>query len=687
MTARATALLNIIRHLARLARDNRGNVLGMSALFIFVTVVLAGSTVDTARLYLVKSRLQQACDSGVLAGRRFMVDSASPTLDTNASTQATNFFNSNFTNGWLATTSRTFTPSKTSNNRVSGTASVVVPMTLTRLFNIIHPATGVPGSQTINVTCEARYDIADTDIMFVLDTTGSMACLPSESNADCTTYVNGAGTTAYNRPADSALGAGSGSVNASVPGYPGSGGYFVPERAGSRMAALRTAVISFYNTMAANVQPGTNVRYGFVPYTSIVNAGRAIMDVNPTFMVGGGANATSTVTYQSRRVVADYVVSNTVVATYPSVTRDACDGYAFPRTPATPLTYTPATGRATQRTSTWAGNGNGNGNNGNGNGNQPAACTVNEIVYGPQWRYEPVAHDVRNFLTTASVDDPVRVDASTNSWQGCIEERTSTASTSFNVNSLPGDIDPDLAPTSDATRWRPAWPQVVFGRNWFNGTYGYTSTGATVSNGDTTDVRIAIDYFRYTNGTTTESLIRGGWFSCGKPVRRLATMSLSDVTNYVNATDFQPIGGTYHDVGMIWGTRMLSPTGPFAADTAAWPGRNPPNRVIVFLTDGAMAPNTSIYGQYGVEYFDRRVTGGTFTNQTANHNARFLAACNAAKARNISIWTVALGLAATTELQQCASNSSQSLSSTSGSDLNSQFQTIALRVARLRVSQ
>ncbi|MBA3838155.1 MAG: hypothetical protein C0499_10915, partial [Zymomonas sp.] len=111
MTARATALLNIVRYLARLARDNRGNVLGMSALFIFVTVVLAGSTVDTARLYLVKSRLQQACDSGVLAGRRFMVDSASTTLDANASTQATNFFNSNFTNGWLATTSRTFTPS------------------------------------------------------------------------------------------------------------------------------------------------------------------------------------------------------------------------------------------------------------------------------------------------------------------------------------------------------------------------------------------------------------------------------------------------------------------------------------------------------------------------------------------------------------------------------------------------
>lgn len=663
----------VMQTLNRVARDQRGNVLAMSALLIFVTVVLAGSSVDTARLYLVKARLQQACDSGVLAGRRFMVDSASTTLDANASTQATNFFNNNFKAGWLQTSSITFTPAKTANNRVSGTASAVVPMTLTRLFNIIHSSGVVPGSQTINVTCEARYDLADTDIMFVLDTTGSMACLPSEDNAACTTYVNGAGTVAYTRPADSALGAGSGSVNDSVAGYPGSGGYYVPEKAGSRMAALRTAVVSFYNTMAANVQPGTNIRYGFVPYTSIVNSGRAIMSVNPQFMVGGAGNATSNVTYQSRRVTADYQISSTNT-TFTGRTSAQCNALIVPRNPATALTYNTSTQQATESTVSWS----------SGNG---GTCVVTARVYGPTWTYGPTSLNVSGFLTNASVDDPVRVDASTNSWQGCIEERDTTASTTFNVNSLPGDIDPDLVPTNDATRWRPAWPQVIFGRNWYNGTYGYTSTAATTSNGDTTDIRIALDYFRYTNGTTNESLIRAGWFTCGKPVRRLSTMSLNDVTNYVNATDFRPIGGTYHDTGMIWGTRMLSPTGPFAADTAAWPGRNPPNRVIIFLTDGAMAPNTSLYGQYGVEYFDRRVTGGTFTDQTANHNARFLAACSAAKARNISIWTVALGLAATTELQQCASNAQQSLSSTSGSDLNTQFQTIAQRVARLRVSQ
>lgn len=659
----------VMQTLNRLAREQRGNVLALSALLIFVTVVLAGSSVDTARLYLVKARLQQACDSGVLAGRRFMVDSASTTLDSNASTQATNFFNNNFKAGWLQTSSVTFTPAKTANNRVSGTASAVVPMTLTRLFNILYQSGVVPGSQTINVTCEARYDLADTDIMFVLDTTGSMACLPSEDNATCSSTVGSQGTSAYTRPADSALGAGSGSVNDSVAGYPGSFGYYVNERSGSRISALRTAVISFYNTMAANVQPGTNIRYGFVTYTSVVNAGKAIQSINPQFMVGGAGNATTNWTYQSRRVTADYQISATNT-TFTGRTSAQCNALIVPRNPATALTYNTSTQQATESTVSWS----------SGSG---GTCVVTARVYGPTWTYGPTSHNVSNFLTNTAVDDPTTVDGSTDSWQGCIEERDTTASASFDINNLPPDLDPDLVPTNDATRWRPAWPEVIYGRNYTGGTYGYTSTGTTTSNGDTNSIAIGLSYARY----NTDQLLRSGWFSCGKPVRRLATMSLTDVTNYVNAPDFRPIGGTYHDTGMTWGLRMISPTGIFANDTAAWPGRNPPNRVIVFLTDGAMAPNVTIYGQYGVEYFDRRATGGTFTSQTDYHNARFLALCAKAKSMNISIWTVALGLAATPELQQCASNAQQSLSSTSGSDLNTQFQTIAQRVARLRVSQ
>lgn len=656
-------LMKLAKGAMRLARDSRGNVLALSALMIAVTAVLAGSSVDTGRLYLVKARLQQACDAGVLAGRKFALDTSTD-LDSNASTQATNFFNSNFKAGWLGTNNVSFTPSKTSDNRVAGTASTVVPMTLTKIVSA--------PDQTITVTCEARYDVADTDVMFVLDNTGSMSCLPSDDDPTCNSYVNAAGTTAYTRPTDSALGASTGSVNDSVAGYPGSWGYYVPEKSGSRISALRTAVIQFYNTIAANIQPNTNIRYGFVTYTSTVNAGKAIQAINPQYMVGGAGNATSTWTYQSRKVIADYTISQTLTASYSNKTSAQCNAYAVARNPSTALTYNPSTSQATETVVSWSNSGGGFGN-----------CYVYANVYGPQWQYGPTAIDIRNFLTSSSVTDPTRVNGATASWQGCIEERGTTASSSFNINSLPSDLDPDLVPTSDATRWRPMWPEIIYGRNYYGGTYGYTSTGTTTSNGDTSYIGTALSYSGYNSG----QLLKYGWVSCGKPVRRLSTMSLTDITNYVNASDFKPMGGTYHDTGMIWGTRLLSPNGIFANDTAAWPNHDPPNRVIVFLTDGVMAPSTSIYGMYGLEYFDQRVTGGAYANQTDYHNARFLAECSKAKSMNISIWTVTIGATISTPLLQCATNSSQALNTTSGSDLAAKFQQIALKVARLRVSK
>jgi hypothetical protein len=85
-------------------------------------------------------------------------------------------------------------------------------------------------------------------------------------------------------------------------------------------------------------------------------------------------------------------------------------------------------------------------------------------------------------------------------------------------------------------------------------------------------------------------------------------MTGTQVSAYVNAADFRPIGGTYHDTGMIWGTRLLSPPACLPPTPRLGPAR-PPNRVIVFLTDGLMAPSTYIYGMYGNEYYDKRVSG------------------------------------------------------------------------------
>ena len=63
---------------------------------------------------------------------------------------------------------------------------------------------------------------------------------------------------------------------------------------------------------------------------------------------------------------------------------------------------------------------------------------------------------------------------------------------------------------------------------------------------------------------------------------------------------------------MIWGTRLIKSRTACSRRIAAWPGRNPPIRHIVSMTDGQMAPNIDIYGMYGLEHYDWRVTGNDY---------------------------------------------------------------------------
>ena len=616
--------------LSRLRRDMRGNTLALMAAMLIPLAALSGSAVDLSRIYSVKTRLQQACDAGVLAGRKMMTDTASSTLDDTATAAAQTFFSNNFHSGWFRTTSVSFTASKTGDSQVSGTATASVPMTVMTMFGIT--------SRTIGVTCEARYDVADADIMFVLDTTGSMACTTADDPC-------GAPASTYTRP-------------------DGTTGYYDVEETGSKLSGLRTAVLSFYDTLAATADTSTHIRYGFVTYTSTVNVGYLLPQ----------ADLVTNWQYQTRHAVGDNVRS-TATSTVAASSNSDCQTHAG-RTPAlttttlsdgttvTNYTYN-TTGTASLVTASWSSN----------------VCTLTTKVVSPICRYERSALDVSQYITGAAVPDPTKVTGATSKWQGCIEERDTTTATSFNVGSLPADLDPDLTPTSDATRWRPMWPDVVYYRG-TNSTIDYIGN-STNPYGDTTSTSTT---GTYTNLTIANN-IGSGYVSCGKPAQRLTTMSRADVSNYVNATDFKAIGGTYHDTGMIWGTRLISPTGIFASDTAAWPGRQAPNRFIVFMTDGQMAPNTSIYGMYGMERYDQRVTGsGNSTTDLNNHNARFLAECAAAKARNITVFVVGFGQTLNSQLKTCASPG-QAYYASDNAALKTAFQKIAQQVAMLRISK
>jgi hypothetical protein len=508
---------------------------------------------------------------------------------------------------------------------------------------------GFFGSKPVkmDVTCQAVFDLADTDVMFVLDTTGSMACRPE---ADCSQPI-----TQETR--------GDGSIRR-----------FNQELSGSRIEALRKAVILFDSTMRANAEPTTHFRYGFVTYSSGVNVGGIIP----------AAYLQTKWTYQSRyptpvdpnnkifQLDGDAVIEGPSPFSYTNLSKSLCQPQRLPA-----QGYTTNSGLWTSDelearsyvNLSWTSANNG-------------TCSGTQYRFRPSWRYGPkewptdkwIASLARETGSGPKVVNPTRVDGSSGNWRGCIEELDTETPTVFDPSNLPGDLDPDSKPTSNANKWRPQWPDVQWSR--------------TVLGQDVRDEQITEDTgqqwnFNYGPGTYYGN---NGFAPCGMPAATLKVWTAQEVRNYVYNAEFKPYGGTYHDVGMIWGARMLSPDGVFASTTAAWPGRKDPSRNIVFMTDGFMSTNNRTAGLYGIERLDNRTNGAASNTQdTANHTARFRAVCDAAKIKGYTIYVVAVGTDINDDLSYCASPG-QTFEASSTDELTDAFKQIAQRVAMLRIT-
>lgn len=628
--------------LIRLSRDVRAATSAMMAASMVPLLLIAGSAIDVGRVYTVKSRLQQACDAGALAGRKSMKDTdAGTALDADAREQADSFFRNNFQEGWLDTRNVAFTPTKVvettgtgdggsgsgmAANAVSATATADVPLAIMQIFGF--------DQFTLTVTCQARFDLADTDIMFVLDTTGSMSCRPSDS-------PNCAGSmTAYTRP-------------------DGTIAYANAESRGSKMEALRQAVILFDTTMRTSANSSTNFRYGFVTYSSGVNVGKSI----PSQYLQNSEHI-----YQSRYVIGDYNYGSPQNASWTGVSRSACVPHRFPGAgyARSGRTWTDADYYQARNyyDLSWS----------SANG---GTCSGKSQTVRPLWRYGPKRWDISRYVTGASTTNPTRLDGSTSKWAGCIEEVDTRRDSTFDLNNLPDDLDPDFKPSLSSNKWRPIWPEV----EWLRRNQDTQDVRDHNINEDNTSDRYNLNY------QFGSYLHKNGSAACGKPAERLKVWSAQQVRDFVNHADFKPVGGTYHDVGMIWGARMLSPDGVFGSDTAAWPGRNPPSRNIVFMTDGTMAPNQLSYGLYGVEYLDDRVgAAGDDSKHYDRHTSRFRIVCDAAKKKGITIYVVSLGLEITDDLTYCASPG-QTFQASSTEELTQAFKSIAQRVAMLRITE
>ena len=698
--------------LARLRHDQSGNTIAMMAAGLIPLTAMIGSGVDVSRIYLAKTRLQQACDAGALAGRKRMGVNTWAANNNAARTAANDMFDANFAVGQSGSTGLTKNFTETG-GRVSGTASVEMPMAVMKIFGV--------EERDISVTCQAELAIPNTDVMFVLDTTGSMNQAEDGSNNQTSN-----------------------------------------ELTNSKIVGLRQAVRCFYEalskqnsvadcgTVPSGAAQTAQIRFGFVPYAVNVNVGRLL----PTEYFADNW------TYQSRVPVLAPVWAYTLGSENPPT----FGSYNNPSTPSSPSSWSTYTTNNTSQTVTINGTNYSTvlseascprtapaaytvigssydtlvstsstapvhpaasvvfGNytrtlpqtrymfqyvvsnkrcrlqNGTAAFNKTASGTSDRPVswtYYPDtisgWQYQAVSHNIAALKNGAAWNNSLTMPVGFNTqnllvsgsttlttykraanatvvWDGCVEERQTVQTTNFNpIPTGAKDLDINLIPTTDTTtRWKPILPDAVWGR--YTGTS--TETTSTV--------------------TTSSELNRNFNYYCPQPASRLTSYPTSGALDtYVGNLTAE--GNTYHDIGLIWGARLISPTGLFAAQNN---NRTNIQRHVVFMTDGDTVTNAQGYSAYGVEWWDRRrtptATTPTSTLLDAQVNARFRAVCDRMKNdMGVTLWVIAFGAGvsgtAKTNLEACAS-SGKYYSASNSATLISTFQGIASEIADLRLT-
>ena len=175
--------------------------------------------------------------------------------------------------------------------------------------------------------------------------------------------------------------------------------------------------------------------------------------------------------------------------------------------------------------------------------------------------------------------------------------------------------------------------------------------------------------------------------ACPAEAVRLTAWNRGQLESYVEHLD--PTGSTYHDIGMLWGARMISSGGIFADSPDVF-NSMPVSRHIIFMTDGQLDTDNDIYQAYGIEKHDQRVTGMSSASESernSRHMQRFRMICNAVKGMNVSIWVIAFGTTLSSEMTECASNANQASTATNSATLIQRFREIGSNIGALRLVQ
>ncbi len=721
--------------LKRLRQDTAGNTIAIMAAAVVPTIGLVGGGVDMSRLYLVETRLQAACDAGALMGRRVMGAGTWAANNNKAETEANRIFAMNFQSNAYGTGAVTRSFTELAGN-VTGVVSASVPMTLMAVFG--------QADKSISVDCTSEMRIPDSDVMFVLDTTGSMSGAADSTKA----------------------------VSSSNP---------------KKIDGLKLAAKCFYETLTQkNITDTTAaqcgetadpiyspsnasvIRFGIVPYSSNVNVGRLLplsymantwnyqtrvarwvdgttqspVEGTPgTQVYGTTSTVPSTVdwdwsnqvniggtvylaTVQQKNKGLDCAATfggNLVLSPPPTqITGPMTQGpnkvAPFPAAPVYPQTSirynymtTVTTGTVEYRYVP-----------DKTNVSQNRACylqyrTTSSVVSKPSYADSPLTWNLKKVFTgwdykQASVDISGLKDTTNNAWRsslilpladmttgssqtdanatipwdGCILERKTEVLESNWGTALDLDLETVPDPSNPDSYWAPRLPDVLWERHTLD-----TNQNPSTSYATRTLSPIFVQAGK--NNQPRPADLSGG-VDCPRQAKIYQTWDATAFQNEINA--LSPGGNTYHDIGLIWGGRLMSTNGIFAANNG---GNNPLiQRHMIFMTDGDTNTTVETLGAYNYPWYDRLQTDPavppTGTDLDAPTDKRAALICTKIKnltSTGVTLWVVAFGDGVNAEtaarLTACASPG-KFFEAKSSAALMQTFKGIAAEISALRLT-
>jgi Flp pilus assembly protein TadG len=271
--------------------------------------------------------------------------------------------------------------------------------------------------------------------------------------------------------------------------------------------------------------------------------------------------------------------------------------------------------------------------------------------------------------------------STTTNWGGCVIEPTSSGENASGTGVLSVSGNPDTSEPTSGTSWYPYYWVKDSANSWASGTVSRQDT--------TTEIQ----------GHEISDWLAQDGPNQGCPVSLLpltdvtASTGKTAVLNKISSMWPRDSGGTQVHIGMTWGWRSLSPTGPFTAvdghplsytdaTTTGW------KKVVVLMTDGEEEwPATGNMTGLG-QIADGKI--GTTSTSTAvtNLGTRLASVCSNMAADNVIIYTIGLGSggSSNTALQNCAANGGFYEAATP-SNLASVFNNIAKSMIALRLAQ